>query len=1028
MAKKKTTEKALNIDNILFNCRDYLRAARNSGSFFEKRDMMLTLVFLRFIGEKYEDGIENLKQTLKEQGLDPEDENIRAAFFDDATFADGTYNLPPEARWSTIISTPAPQLNVALDTALQRLEEEDPQLKGCFVKGTFTARNLAANDIKKIVDEVNKISHKTFGEEKDLIGRVYEYFLKEFAVNATKEEGEFYTPHDVVQLIATMIEPYDGTLYDPCCGSGGMFIQSAELVKSKQGNLNGINVYGQEKEPATYRLAKMNLALRGISHNLGEEADSSFTHDLHKEHTNDRYYITRKKYRTVNGKGFFEYTLSYAQEEITKFDRFVAYSFNDIPDNYSIQCDFYQSNIDFNGVGIDIKCLIAWNVAIRPCELEKLARICGYDIVVKSDNLYYKALMKFLSRTGMNLLDILLADNEEYEIYIQQIELSKKTELKDTFDKIREVIIKEKPGSNILRYITAYLKNDVIRDQLADRTNNLLSYLYLKNEAIPFDEMPYASSLCGHNLSKLRLHKCLEIYDCECQYVSSMVNKEAYDSNILYVIVDHDKLDYYQYEVGIFNNNLYNSKKQQLRKIDTFANHLYVKNYYETTKSVIEKLQKYTLERIDVYSDMIDKQADFMQEIDDDNKRKIVANIYMNSKLGMIYGAAGTGKTRVAEYIAKIFEDKNILLLANTNAAKNNLERRIKSSCDCYTVYDYLKNGYSWKKYDLVILDECSTVCNEDVLNLFEKCNAEAYLLIGDIYQIEAIKFGNWFNFARYFVDKKSVYELVTPYRAKDKSILLDMWTCVRNFDENMFERLLANGFISTLNESIFERDDDEIVLCLGYDGLYGVNNINRYMQKINPSKPIEWGNWTYKVGDKVLFNESRRFGNVLYNNLKGSILSIDKKTDEIVFQILVDKIISERDVLFSDIKLIDCDCEGKSIVEFSVKRRVERDSDSDYSEQIVPFQIAYAVSIHKAQGLEYKSVKVVITEDIDEKISHNIFYTAITRTTDKLKIYMSKETQKKLAEKFVKSNVGLKQAQLFAGQAGLKLKNKLSS
>lgn len=282
MAKKKTEEKVLNIDSILFNCRDYLRAARNSGSFFEKRDMMLTLVFLRFIGEKYEDGIDALRNTLIEQGLDPDDENIRAAFFDDATFADGTYNLPVESRWSTIINTPAPQLNVALDTALQRLEEEDPQLKGCFIKGTFTTRNLAANDIKKIVDEVNKISHKSFGEEKDLIGYVYEYFLKEFAVNATKEEGEFYTPHDVVQLMAAMIEPYEGTLYDPACGSGGMFIQSAELVKSKQGNLNSINIYGQEKEPATYRLAKMNLALRGISHNLGGESDSSFTHDLHK--------------------------------------------------------------------------------------------------------------------------------------------------------------------------------------------------------------------------------------------------------------------------------------------------------------------------------------------------------------------------------------------------------------------------------------------------------------------------------------------------------------------------------------------------------------------------------------------------------------------------------------------------------------------------------------------------------------------------------------------------------------------------
>ena len=281
MAKKKV-EETINLDSILFKCRDILRAARNSGSFFEKRDMMLTLVFLRFIGEKFEDGVAKLREDLIAQGLDPDDPEIFAAFFDDATFTDGTYNLPPEARWSTIINTPAPKLNVALDTALHSIATSSKQLRGCFVEGTFTTRNLAPNDIKKVVDEVNKISHKAFGKEKDLIGRVYEYFLKEFAVNATKEEGEFYTPHDAVQLIAAMIEPFDGTLYDPCCGSGGMFIQSADLVKAKKGDISGINVYGQEKEPATYRLAKMNLALRGISHHLGGEADSSFTHDLHK--------------------------------------------------------------------------------------------------------------------------------------------------------------------------------------------------------------------------------------------------------------------------------------------------------------------------------------------------------------------------------------------------------------------------------------------------------------------------------------------------------------------------------------------------------------------------------------------------------------------------------------------------------------------------------------------------------------------------------------------------------------------------
>ena len=283
MAKAKTkSDKPLNIDDILFKCRDILRNAKNSGSFFEKRDMMLTLVFLRFIGEKFDDGIEKLKAQLVERGMDINDPNVKAAFIDDPTFTDGTFFLPEESRWSTIINTSASGLNVALDTALRSLSNTSEQLKGCFVEGTFTTRNLAPNDIKQIVDEVTKITHKQFGTQRDLIGYVYEYFLKEFAVNATKEDGEFYTPHDVVELIASFIQPFDGTLYDPCCGSGGMFVQSAALIEAKKGDISRINVYGQEKEPATYRLAKMNLALRGISHNLGTEAENTFRLDLHK--------------------------------------------------------------------------------------------------------------------------------------------------------------------------------------------------------------------------------------------------------------------------------------------------------------------------------------------------------------------------------------------------------------------------------------------------------------------------------------------------------------------------------------------------------------------------------------------------------------------------------------------------------------------------------------------------------------------------------------------------------------------------
>ena len=155
---KKVKEVSLNLDYILFKCRDILRQAKNSGSFFEKRDMMLTLVFLRFMGEKYEDGVASLRQRLIEEGFNPDNEEIIKAIFDDATFADGTFDMPVEARWSTIINTAAPQLNVALDTALRSIGETNPTLKGCFVEGTFTQRNLGANDMKKIVDEVNKFS------------------------------------------------------------------------------------------------------------------------------------------------------------------------------------------------------------------------------------------------------------------------------------------------------------------------------------------------------------------------------------------------------------------------------------------------------------------------------------------------------------------------------------------------------------------------------------------------------------------------------------------------------------------------------------------------------------------------------------------------------------------------------------------------------------------------------------------------------------------------------------------------------
>ncbi|MBU3821454.1 type I restriction-modification system subunit M [Flavobacteriaceae bacterium XHP0103] len=278
MAKKKQkTTDTQNLESILFNCREYLRS---NASLNDKRDLLLTLVFMRFIGEKFENTQNEMRQECIDNGIT--DEEVIKSFLNSPSRYKGIAYVPEDARWSKIMEQPGTKLNAALDDAIQELENSGDELKGCIRIGLFTSINLDANVIKKVVDEVNKISHKTFGEEKDLIGRVYEYFLKSFAVNATKEEGEFYTPHDIVELIAAFIEPYDGTLYDPCCGSGGMFIQCAKYVEAKQGDIEKVNVYGQERDPATYRLAKMNLAMRGISHHLGEQNADTLSNDLHK--------------------------------------------------------------------------------------------------------------------------------------------------------------------------------------------------------------------------------------------------------------------------------------------------------------------------------------------------------------------------------------------------------------------------------------------------------------------------------------------------------------------------------------------------------------------------------------------------------------------------------------------------------------------------------------------------------------------------------------------------------------------------
>lgn len=273
-AKKSKKGKEERLEDILMSCRDHLRGKADQS---DKRDVLLTLVFLKFMSDRFEAVQAKIKAEFASM---PELAAIQMAK-PDAYKRDGVIFLSEECRWRYLVDKVAPKEKaIALDHAISVIDQSEEKLKNALPQGLFVSCDFEPNVLKSVMEELDKIDPVRFAE-KDLIGRVYEYYLQAFSINANKEDGEFYTPRSLVELIATMIEPFDGTLYDPCCGSGGMFIQCAKLVEAHGGNTKTINVYGQESEPATFRLAKMNLAVRGISYHLGSRPTSTFTNDQH---------------------------------------------------------------------------------------------------------------------------------------------------------------------------------------------------------------------------------------------------------------------------------------------------------------------------------------------------------------------------------------------------------------------------------------------------------------------------------------------------------------------------------------------------------------------------------------------------------------------------------------------------------------------------------------------------------------------------------------------------------------------------
>lgn len=269
MARKKADNTAeIGFEEQIWKAADKLRGNIDAS---EYKNVVLGLIFLKYISDKFD----QRHQELVAEGEGFEEDR-------DEYTAEGIFFVPPEARWSVVAaSAHTPEVGKAIDEAMRLIEAENDRLKNILPKN-FARQELDKRRLGEVVDLFTNVQMAERGDTRDILGRTYEYCLSKFAEAEGKNAGEFYTPACIVRTLVEIIQPFHGRVYDPCCGSGGMFVQSAEFVRRHAGNINDLSIFGQESNPTTWKMATMNLAIRGIDADLGKFNADTFFNDLHK--------------------------------------------------------------------------------------------------------------------------------------------------------------------------------------------------------------------------------------------------------------------------------------------------------------------------------------------------------------------------------------------------------------------------------------------------------------------------------------------------------------------------------------------------------------------------------------------------------------------------------------------------------------------------------------------------------------------------------------------------------------------------
>lgn len=731
-----------------------------------------------------------------------------------------------------------------------------------------------------------------------------------------------------------------------------------------------------------------------------------------------RYYVQKVIPFFVNGERYFEITLQLAGIYSTKYNRVTVYSKKSVSADYSIQIAYNETEIDLWGIKNKIKVLNDWKVAIDPTCLNKVTKMLQMSTRINRNFGEYVELMKVLTETGMNLLDLVNLSKERFaEIYDRIYGSANTHKFGDALLLVRNNYSKSscRFGKNVVSYALLHMREEILEEILPSQYNPQwrCKELYVGKKCYPFEKNPFISNLAGSKTSKNDRESIIQIVDDSSAVALAQpyMMIENYIGETGELLFEKDKI-INDDVIKNYNRSLDAWERGQGYSIVEKDGLVCIESYFDTTINILKYLSG--------LAHSIDRERQRENEqflktcgivFDDPIKKVALKYLFVSSNVILIYGAAGTGKTTLINHISDLMKDSRKLYLTKTHTALQNVQRHLKhvdDNCE-FSIIDRITKSNSMINYDIVFVDECSTIDNRTMKELLDRIDGRTkFVLSGDIYQIESIDFGNWFYYAKDIIKMNGAnVELNHTWRT-DKEELKSLWAEVREKKPIITEKLTIDGpFSENLGENIFylDNEDDEVVLCLNYDGKFGLNNMNQYFQNANTqSESYSWEEWIYKIGDKIIFTNTKR-SSLLYNNLKGTIVNIKYGENKIVFTIDVKTFLSETQCKDETFEFIGTTEDGTRI-SLEILSWDDELSEDDKIKTVIPFQLGYAISIHKAQGLEYKSVKIVIPSSNAEKITHSIFYTAITRAKENLKIFWSPETMEKIVKEFTNEKI----------------------